>query len=250
MKNNLIPERDVFAGMLSESLGACGISISAGSAAKIHSLAELLTEYNSHTNLTAITEPELMITRHFADSLSIIRHIPEGASIVDVGSGAGFPALPVAIARPDVHVTAVESTAKKCAFIAYAAGEIGISNISVVNRRAEDAACDGDFRERFDIATARAVAALNVISELCIPFVKAGGAFIAMKSQLSLKRECDEAENGIGLLGGEIESVDTFEIPEINSKERLARAFVIIRKISSTKKNYPRKYAQIIRKPL
>lgn len=250
MKNTTIPDKDKFIKMLTDELDLCGIYISDQSAEKLYTLTSFMLEYNSHTNLTAITEEELIITRHLADSLSIIRHIPENSTVADIGSGAGFPALPVAIVRGDLKITAIESTGKKCAYISEAVQRLGVSNITVLNKRAEEAAFDVNFRESFDISTARAVAELNVISELCLPFVRKNGAFIAMKSQLSLEREISEAKSAIKTLGGKIETTDMFEIPEIGSDETLGRACVIIKKISETSKNYPRKYSQIARKPL
>lgn len=250
MKNTIIPDKNKFIKMLTDELDLCGIHISDESAEKLYMLTSFMLEYNSHTNLTAITEEELIITRHLADSLSIIRHIPENSTVVDIGSGAGFPALPLAIVRGDLKITAIESTGKKCAYISEAVRRLGVSNVTVLNKRAEEAAFDVNFRESFDIATARAVAELNVISELCLPFLRKNGAFIAMKSQLSLEREISEAKSAIKTLGGKIETTDTFEIPEISSDEKLGRACVIIKKISETSKNYPRKYSQIARKPL
>ena len=222
--------------------------VNADALERLCALTEFLLAYNAHTNLTAITAPEQILTRHLADSLTLLPYLPQGASVADIGSGAGFPALPLAAVRPDLAVTAVESTGKKCAYMERAASEIGASNVAVVNARAEEAAFSAELREKFDIATARAVAELRILSELCLPFVRVGGAFLSMKSASSCERESAEAAAGICKLGGGVERSDFLEIPE--GEETLRRAVIVIRKRTPTEKKFPRKYSQIARNPL
>jgi 16S rRNA (guanine(527)-N(7))-methyltransferase GidB len=226
------------------------VKIPDGAGEKLHALVSYMLEYNAHTNLTAITDAHQIITRHIIDSLTISSHVPANSTFADIGSGAGFPSLPLAIVREDVSITAMESISKKCIYMETAASKLALSNVKVINARAEEAAYDSALREGFDIVTARAVSSLDVICELCLPFVKIGGAFVAMKSKVTLDEELAKAKNAVKTLGGEIETRDEFDIPEIDSDEKLGRALIIIRKIENTDKKYPRKYSQITRKPL
>jgi len=162
------------------------------------------------------------------------------------GCGGGFPTLPIAITRRDISVTALDSTAKKLAFVEQAADALGLANVNILPRRAEDAAAD-DCREMFDVVTARAVARLNVLSELCLPFLKVGGYFIAMKAALA-DEELDEASRAITTLGGKLVRVDSPEL--VFSGERMSRSNIIVQKKSHTPQIYPRNYSQITKKPL
>jgi 16S rRNA (guanine(527)-N(7))-methyltransferase RsmG len=213
----------------------------------MYTLTTLLLEYNAHTNLTAITEPGDIIAKHLADSLAVCRYIPQGASLMDVGAGAGFPSLPVAIARPDVTVTALDSTAKKLVFIDAAAAATGLANINTLNARAESAAHERAFRERFDVVTARAVARLNVLSELCLPYAAVGGKFIAMKGAAALP-ETEEALTAIRILGGTMTENIMEEL--IVFGERQKRCTIIIQKNRRSPKNHPRDFSRITKNPL
>jgi 16S rRNA (guanine527-N7)-methyltransferase len=159
----------------------------------------LLVETNKITNLTAITDPEGVILKHFVDSATATELIKKGASVIDVGCGAGFPSLPLAILRDDITVTSLDSTGKKIEFVKKVADELKLTNINPVNDRAEDYCAKR--RESFDCCISRAVARLNILSELCLPFVKVGGKFVAMKSNKATE-ELAEADRGIALLGG------------------------------------------------
>ncbi len=224
-----------------------GLAEYTGLSGRMYLLTELLLQYNAHTNLTAIRRPADIIAKHLADSLAVCRLIPMNASVLDVGAGAGFPSLPIAAARPDVSVTALDSTLKKLAFIDEAASSLQIANITTLNRRAESAAHEAAFRERFTIVTARAVARLNVLSELCLPFTAVGGVFIAMKGAEGIL-EIREAENAVRILGGtRIEKSEGFLIADGQKQKRCT---VIIRKTGTTPKNYPRQFSQINKKPL
>jgi len=251
-----LPDMDCaqFCGMMSSILTSPDMSekvkIPDGAGEKLYALVSYMLAYNAHTNLTAITDARQIITRHIIDSLTIARHVPLNCKFADIGSGAGFPSLPLAIVRDDVSIVAMESISKKCAYMESASKEFALNNVRVMNCRAEEAAFDTEMRESFDVCTARAVSSLDVIAELCLPYVKVGGVFIAMKSKMTLSEEVEKAKNAVKTLGGEMETTDEFEIPEIDSDEKLGRALIIIRKKGETDKKYPRKYSQITRKPL
>ena len=216
-------------------------------------LAALLVETNAQFNLTAVTDPVGIAARHFADSVTLSPWIPKGASVIDVGCGAGFPALPLAIVRPDLHITALDSTAKKLAFIDAAVRELKLDGVDTLNMRAEEAGISERWRERYDAAVSRAVARLNVLAELCLPLVRVGGRMIAAKGS-SAETEIDEARHGISLLGGEI--AENVPVPVIVPPlagvpgETLGHNLVIIQKKSPVPKIYPRNFARINKKPL
>lgn len=214
----------------------------------LYRLTNIMLETNKVMNLTAITEADAIITRHYADSLLISKFIPENSSLIDVGCGAGFPTLPLAIFRPDIKITALDSTAKRIRYVASAAEELGISNVTAVAARAEEAANSPKYRETFDIATARAVAALPIISELCLPFVKLGGRFIAMKGAKGAD-EVAEAANAIKICGGRL--TDSLQIGLKSGAEiSEQRSIIILSKTAATPKNFPRHYSKISKKPL
>ena len=215
------------------------------SAELLYRFAGLLVETNEHTNLTAITDEKGIILKHFADSAAISRYIPQGASVLDVGCGAGFPSVPLAIIRRDLAVTSLDSTGKKIDFVLSAKGKLGIDNLNAVCARAEGYVEQN--RETYDVCTSRAVARLNILSELCVPFVKVGGLFVAMKSDKGAE-EAAEAEEGIKKLGAI--STETRAYRLICEEMAIDREIRIYNKISSTPRQYPRKYSQILKKPL
>ncbi len=214
---------------------------------KLGELCEIFIETNKTLNLTAIRDEELVISRHFADCLIPADIFPTGASLLDVGSGGGFPSLPLAIARPELKITALDATAKKTAFIEKAACALGLKNVSVVTGRAEELAFTA-MRESFDCVTARAVAQTNVLAELCAPFVKVGGLFVAMKGKKG-GEELAEAAGAAKALSLEVVSCDAGTLTDIDG-EISERCTLIFKKTASTPKIYPRKYAQIVKKPL
>lgn len=217
-------------------------------AEKLFELTSIMLEVNKSMNLTAITEESAVILKHYADSLTISELIPEGASVIDVGCGAGFPCLPLAIFRPDISITALDGTAKRIAYVQKTAEKLGLANITAISGRAEEYAQKEQYREKYDIATARAVAALPVLSELCLGFVKKGGAFIAMKAQQG-NDEAAIAKQAIKLCGGEIENIAQMKLTA-NGNNFEERIIVIARKLAPTPKQYPRHYSKISKKPL
>jgi 16S rRNA (guanine527-N7)-methyltransferase len=206
-------------------------------------LYENLVETNKVMNLTALTEQRQVILGHFADSLMAVDKIKEGAKVIDVGCGGGFPTLPLAIARPDISITALDSTAKKLTFVSGMAEKLGLS-VKTLAMRAEDASKMPEYREKFDVCVSRAVARLNVLDEICLPFVKKGGTFVAMKGA-GAELEYSEAEKGIKMLGGELEAFDKLNIDELG-----ARALIVIKKVENTPQKYPRAYARIKKNPI
>ncbi len=207
--------------------------------------AEMLIDYNAHVNLTAITDPEGIALKHFADSLTVLSavDIPAQARCIDIGTGAGFPGVVLMIARPDLKWTLVDSTAKKLAFIRAVIAELGL-DAEVIHARAEELGRSPEYRERFDFATARAVAALGTLCEYCLPFVRPGGYFIAMKGP-DADNELAAARTAISILGGG--EVDSHHFPLADAADR---NLLTIKKLSHTPPKYPRPSAQIARRGL
>lgn len=216
---------------------------------RFHALCTELLAVNQHMNLTAIREEKGVILRHFADSLTISPYIPSGAHVIDVGCGAGFPCLPLAICRPDLSITALDSTAKRIAYVAKAAALTECANLTAVAARAEEKG-RAELREQFDVCTARAVAELNVLAELCLPFVRVGGLFLAMKAARG-DEELAHARAAIGQLGGHIEDVHRITLHSpFEGEENDTRTIIAVRKERPTPSTYPRAFARISKKPL
>ena len=206
---------------------------------------DMLIETNKSLNLTAITEPQEVITKHFLDSLTASRFIPENASVIDVGCGAGFPGLPIKIARDDVSLTLLDSLAKRLAFIESVLKSADISGAKCVHARAEDGARDKQYREKYDIAVSRAVANMAVLCEYCLPYVKVGGTFLALKGPAA-PEELKNAEKAIKTLGGEIAEVAEVTVPFTD----LLHKIVIVKKIKTCPKEFPRKAGTPSKKPI
>lgn len=207
---------------------------------------ELLAEWNEKMNLTAITDESGVALKHFADSLSLLNFvdIPQNSSLADVGTGAGFPGVVLKIARPDIKLTLIDSLNKRLVFLGEVCAQLGIE-AELIHSRAEDGARDEKLRESFDFAVSRAVARMNVLSEYCLPYVKVGGAFCAMKGAQA-NEEFKESLNAINTLGGKIEKKYFFELPE-NGGER---AIAVVRKVKNTPQKYPRQSGKIKAKAL
>lgn len=214
---------------------------------KLYDLTHIMLEVNKSMNLTAITDEKAIILKHYADSLTVSKYIPKNARVIDVGCGAGFPCLPLAIFRADLTITALDATAKRIKYVQETADKLGLDNVLAIAARAEDFAKLSDYRESYDVATARAVASLPVLSELCLPFVKKGGVFVAMKASQG-EIEASEAANAIKLCGGSLTSVDKFSL--ISDTDVDTRIIVSVSKVSQTPSKYPRHYSQIVKKHL
>lgn len=208
---------------------------------------ELLIDWNEKINLTAITEEYDVATKHFLDCLAIFEHIEfkKGASVIDVGTGAGFPSIVMGIARDDLKITMLDSLNKRINFLNEVTQKLSLTNMTSIHSRAEDAGQNKNYREKYDFAVSRAVANLTSLSELCLPFVKVGGYFIALKGP-NVTEEILDAKNAIKLLGGQIEDVINYEIPTTDLKHNL----VVIKKISAISPKYPRKSPKPIKEPL
>lgn len=212
---------------------------------KFELLAKLLVEQNKTMNLTAITDPDGIAVKHFADSISILSaiEINGGESVLDVGTGAGFPGIPLLIMKPNINLTMIDSTAKKLKYVADTVEKLEL-NASILHTRAEEAGQKSEYREKFDIVCSRAVASLNVLCEYCLPFVKQGGVFVAMKGAKA-SEEIAAANEAIKLLGGKIINEKSFTL-----SDTAERTLIVIKKISHTPPKYPRVSAQIAKKPL
>lgn len=221
-----------------------GLPIDDEKLSKFHRYYELLVEWNQKMNLTAITEEADVYLKHFYDSVTIATDIAlSKQTICDVGAGAGFPSIPLKILYPDLKVTIVDSLNKRITFLHHLCEELGLDNVEAVAARAEDYA--KDHRQSFDLVTARAVARLNILDELCLPLVAKGGCFLALKGRQG-DEEINEAKRGIGMLGGRIEKNRRFTLANDDD----VRHNIIIRKVKDTPAAYPRTYARIKKRPL
>lgn len=229
--------------LLCESVAPFGVSLTDEMCEKFDRYAELLVEWNEKMNLTAITDPVGIAVKHFADSLSALPLLPEkqGIKVIDVGTGAGFPGIPLAIARPDIRLTLLDSLNKRLLFLSEVCTQLGIP-AQTVHARAEDGARDKTLREAFDVATARAVATLPVLAEYCLPYVKVKGQFIAMKGPES-DAECEAALRAVSLLGGGVPERHALQLAAPD--ETLERRLFVIPKVKSTPIAYPRPTAKI-----
>lgn len=228
---------------LAQKCSTWNISLTPDQLAALDKYADLLVETNKHLNLTAITTPEGIEDRHFVDSLLLAAQPEVAGRMVDVGTGAGFPGIVAKIYKPDLEMTLMEPTGKRVEFLRTVCGELGLSQVEFAKERAEEAARKV-WREVFDVASARAVAALPVLCEYCLPLVKVGGVFIAMKGP-DAAAETEASKNALHKLGGKLEEVRAFTLPDGST-----RNLVIIRKISQTPTVYPRNGGKIAKKPL
>jgi 16S rRNA (guanine527-N7)-methyltransferase len=245
--------RERFLAALIDSADAVGVPLDHEQAGLSLRFAELLLAANARTNLTRITEPEAVAVKHFADSLTVLRAMPtfaEGMSVVDVGTGAGFPGLVLKIARPDLRVTLLDSLAKRLAFLRTVVDTLGLAGVTLVHARSEDAGRDGAYRDRFDLVTARAVAGLPTLLEWCGPLVRVGGQFIAMKSG-GVDMELAAAESASHALGLRLYQDIALPLPTLAGEDAPPqRRLLVYEKQRPTPARYPRRPAEIKAKPL
>ncbi len=229
-----------------------GVVVSDRAAERLDRYAELLVEWNQRMNLTAITSPEGIVLKHFTDSLTALPLLPEkqGIMVIDVGTGAGFPGIPLAIVREDVELTLLDSLNKRLVFLREVCDTLGI-RAKTVHARAEEGGQNKALRETYDVATARAVAALPVLTEYCLPFVKTGGRFIAMKGPDS-DAELAAAKKAVELLGGQVTAVQKLTVPckPHEGVESQERRLIVIEKKKPTPVRFPRPSAKIAKEPL
>ena len=220
-----------------------GIELDQTALDRFDTYAELLVEWNGKMNLTAITEPEEIEVKHFLDCLMLPKYFDLGntKTVIDIGAGAGFPSVPLLIYNPDLCLTMMDAINKRLTFLDTAIHAIGLE-ANLVHARAEDSGQDKNYREMFDLATARAVAPMNVLAEYCLPFVKVGGYFVALKGS---NDDTEQAKDAIATLGGEVVSNVSYKL---NGTE--PRSIVVVKKISQTPTQFPRKAKKISAKPL
>lgn len=233
--------------LFEKDLSDLGLSLSKEQIEKFLRYYELLIEWNEKINLTAITTYEDVLKKHFVDSLSLCKamDVHQGLTVIDVGTGAGFPGLALKIAFPNLKMTLLDSLQKRIVFLNQVIEELKLSDIETIHGRAEDYAGKAEYREGFDLCVSRAVANLSTLSEYCLPFVKMGGQFISYKSE-KIEEEMKQAKNAISILGGEVKKQVEFTLPFSD----IYRNLVVIEKKKNTPRKYPRKAGLPSKEPL
>jgi 16S rRNA (guanine527-N7)-methyltransferase len=228
-----------------------GLQLTSEQTAQFCAFGEALIEKNKVMNLTAITEPQAVAKLHFADCLALLKMTDfHGKTVIDVGCGAGFPGVPLKIGEPSMKLTLLDSLQKRLTFLETVCREVDLP-VTLIHARAEEGGLNPDLREKYDVACARAVAALPTLSEYCLPFVKVGGRFLALKGP-DADRELEDARRGVGILGGKVVSVQALTIPAtpIEGIESMERRLVHIEKVKHTPAAYPRHGSKIKKFPL
>ena len=231
--------------LLTAGLRELGVAECPSAADNLLRYSEILREKNKVMNLTAITDPTEIVTRHFLDCAALAPYMPQDGRVLDVGTGAGFPGIPLKIAFPEVEVVLLDSLNKRVKFLNEVIGQLGLSKITAVHGRAEDFARQKDYREQFDLVVSRAVANLSSLSEYCLPYVKVGGRFVSYKSG-KLNEELAAAQKAIHVLGGEAKEPVYFQLTGTEDE----RSFVCIKKGKATPKKYPRKAGTPAKEPI
>ena len=237
-------EENEFKEKMQEKSKILGFDFSVEQISKFYKYMNMLIEWNEKINLTAITDEEEIIAKHFIDSLTILKYIKDDYTMIDVGTGAGFPGLPIAISSK-AEVTLLDSLNKRVNFLNSISNELELKNVNTVHGRAEEMGVNQKYREKYDIAVSRAVAPMNVLVEYLLPFVKIGGICICMKGPKA-DEELKEAKRAIKLLGGEIIKQEKLKL----DNEKMERNLIIIKKVSTTAKKYPRKPGMPAKQPL
>lgn len=221
--------------LLVEKAHKIGIDLDLFHVEQFEKYQDLLLEWNEKINLTAITEEQDILDKHFVDSLTCATYIEENESVIDIGSGAGFPGIPVKIVRPGVKMILLDSLNKRIVYLNDVIEKLGLLDIDAIHGRAEEFGRNVNYREKFDVVTARAVANLKVLSEYCLPFIKVGGRFVCMKGS-EYQTEIDDAKEHIKLLGCEIREVKEIVLPDTD----IMHSIIVIEKVRSTDKKFPR----------
>lgn len=237
----------IFDDYMKEAAIAYGVEVTAEQIAAYRKYYELLVAWNEKINLTAITEPDQVAVKHMIDSISCYdkKIFFPNCTVIDVGTGAGFPGLPLKIWQRDIELTLMDSLNKRIKFLQTVVDTLGLDKVSAVHSRAEEGARLLTYREQYDVAVSRAVARLNVLAEYCLPFVKVGGYFVALKGA-QYQVEAEEAVKAVKVLGGSIEKIVPIQLPGLEDK----RAVVYIKKVKQTPKTYPRKAGTPEKSPL
>lgn len=233
--------------ILEQKLGELGIKQDQNQLERFHKFYQLLIEWNKVMNLTGITEYEDVVEKHFVDSLSIIKAIDLSGihTVIDVGTGAGFPGIPLKIAFPHLRVVLLDSLNKRIKFLDEVISQLGLTEIRTIHGRAEEYARKEEYREQFDLCVSRAVANLSTLSEYCLPYIQVGGIFVPYKSG-EIDDEVEQSKKAVRILGGNIKDVMKFELPGTD----IHRSFVLIHKEKHTQKKYPRKAGIPAKEPL
>lgn len=233
--------------ILNEACNNEGIEFNEEKYSKFIKYKEMIKEWNEKINLTAIVEDDEIIKKHFIDSIKVFKFekLKNGRKVIDIGTGGGFPGIPMKIVNPSTEVVLLDSLNKRINFLNEVIKDLELNNIRTIHGRAEDFARESRYREQFDVATSRAVANLTVLSEFCLPYVKVGGYFVAMKGP-AIEEEMKDAKNAIKILGGQVEKIIEVDIEGSDLNHNL----VVIKKIKETPSKYPRKAGMVTKNPL
>ena len=237
--------KEEFSEKIKEYMNKINIEISDKQIEKFFDYMNLLLEWNEKINLTAITEPEDIILKHFVDCATILKYIKDEDKIIDIGTGAGFPGIPLKILNEKLDITLMDSLNKRINFLNEIINKLNLKNNVAINARAKELARNKGYREKFDIATSRAVANLSTLSEYMLPFVKKNGMVISMKGS-NIEEEVKNAKKAIKILGGEIEKIDNFNLANTNN----IRNIITIKKVVKTPKEFPRKAGKPSKEPI
>ena len=238
-------EKEIFSQDLLKKAKMLGIELNENKIEMFYNYMNLLIEWNKKMNLTAIIEPKEIILKHFMDSITIKKYLKENDEVLDIGTGAGFPGIPLKIVKEDSKITLLDSLNKRITFLQEVINKLNLKDIRGIHGRAEEFVKQKSEREKYDIVTSRAVARLNVLLEYMLPFTKIGGSCICMKAN-NIEEELKEAEKAINILGGKIEKVDKIILPESD----IERNIIIIKKIKETPNKYPRKAGMPTKEPI